>query len=63
MEKMYTVDISINYQNVISIGVQNFINILFFINFLHNFVIHIIKNIKILILTYNCYISKLEGRF
>ena len=45
-----TVDISINCQSLISKGVQHFIN-MFFFNFLHNFVVHIIKDLKILILT------------
>ena len=45
-----TVDISINCQSLISKGVQHFIN-MFFFNFLHNFVIYIIKNLKILILS------------
>ena len=61
MEKMYTVDISVNCHSVLSEGVLNYIN-MFFFNFLHNFVIHIIKNLKILIFTYNCNILKLEGR-
>ena len=41
-KNMNSVDISINYQSVISIGVQNFIN-MFFFNFLHYFEIHKIK--------------------
>ena len=61
VEKIYTVNISVNYQSAISTGAHNFIN-KFFFNFLQNFVIHIIKNLKILIFTYNCYILKLEGR-
>ena len=49
-KNMYTADIYINCSSAISTGVQNFINMFYFI-FLHNFVIQIIENHKILILT------------